>query len=100
VDLFDARSKAGGLNEYGLASYKVTDDFAARKWPGCSPGGITLHTGQTLGEDFSLAQLRARYDAVFLGTGAGVNQLEPEIQNPKAFVKRWILSLICASARI
>jgi glutamate synthase (NADPH/NADH) small chain len=96
VDLFDARSKAGGLNEYGLASYKVTDDFAAREvaWL-LSIGGITLHTDKTLGEDFSLAQLRASHDAVFLGLGlAGVNQLETETQNLKAFVKRWILLLV------
>jgi glutamate synthase (NADPH/NADH) small chain len=51
VDLFDARSKAGGLNEYGLARYKVTDDFAAREvaWL-LSTGGITLHTDKTLGK--------------------------------------------------
>lgn len=85
VDLFDARSKAGGLNEYGLASYKVADDFAAREvaWL-LSVGGITLHAGQTLGEDFSLAQLRASHDAVFLGLGlAGVNQLENSGTEPE-----------------
>ena len=31
VDLFDARPKAGGLNEYGIASYKSVDNFAARE---------------------------------------------------------------------
>ncbi|MEN0630296.1 NAD(P)-dependent oxidoreductase [Phytobacter ursingii] len=85
VDLFDAREKAGGLNEYGLARYKVTDDFAAREvaWL-LSTGGITLHTDKTLGKDFSLAQLRTRYDAVFLGTGlAGVNQLETANTEPE-----------------
>lgn len=85
VDLFDARSKAGGLNEYGLARYKVTDDFAAQEvaWL-LSVGGITLHTGQTLGNDFSLAQLRDSHDAVFLGLGlAGVNQLENSVTEPE-----------------
>ncbi|WP_142502087.1 NAD(P)-dependent oxidoreductase [Klebsiella sp. 2680] len=78
VDLFDARSKAGGLNEYGLARYKVTDGFAAREvaWL-LSVGGITLHAGKTLGKEISLAQLQASHDAVFLGLGlASVNQLE------------------------
>ncbi|MFM7654863.1 MAG: FAD-dependent oxidoreductase, partial [Paracoccaceae bacterium] len=28
VVIFDARPKAGGLNEYGIASYKSTNDFA------------------------------------------------------------------------
>src|SRR5256885_10604423 len=31
VVLFDARPKLGGLNEYGLASYKTPGDFANRK---------------------------------------------------------------------
>lgn len=84
VDLFDARPKAGGLNEYGLASYKVTGDFARKEiaWL-LSVGGITLHLEKALGDAIHLEQLRADYDAVFLGLGlAGVNQLgaqeEPE----------------------
>ena len=28
VTIFDARPKAGGLNEYGIASYKTPDGFA------------------------------------------------------------------------
>jgi len=31
VVVFDAKPKAGGLNEYGLASYKTPDDFAQRE---------------------------------------------------------------------
>ena len=39
-------------------------------------GGITVETGKALGRDFSLADLRQRFDAVFLGMGlAGVNAL-------------------------
>ncbi|WP_437890400.1 NAD(P)-dependent oxidoreductase [Phytobacter sp. V91] len=84
IDLFDAHSKAGGLNEYGLASYKITDDFAAREvaWL-LSTGGITVHYGRTLGEDLNLSQLRETYDAVFLGLGlSGVNQLESDSPEP------------------
>ena len=31
VVVFDARPKAGGLNEYGLAAYKTPDNFAQRE---------------------------------------------------------------------
>ncbi|WP_234427065.1 NAD(P)-dependent oxidoreductase [Kosakonia radicincitans] len=84
IDLFDTRAKAGGLNEYGLARYKVTGDFPALEveWL-LSVGGITLHCGKTLGQHFTLAQLRAEYDAVFLGTGlAGVNALDSDTPEP------------------
>jgi dihydropyrimidine dehydrogenase (NAD+) subunit PreT len=28
VTIFEAREKSGGLNEYGIAAYKTTNDFA------------------------------------------------------------------------
>lgn len=77
VVLFDARPKPGGLNEYGIASYKAVDGFAAREvdWL-MGIGGITLESGKALGRDFTLDSLRADYDAVFLGMGLqGVNAL-------------------------
>jgi glutamate synthase (NADPH/NADH) small chain len=77
VTLFDAREKAGGLNEYGIASYKSVDDFAAREVDFIlSIGGIDVRTGMRLGTNLDLASLRAEYDAVFLGVGlGGVNAL-------------------------
>ncbi len=77
VTLFDAREKAGGLNEYGIASYKSVDDFAAREVDFIlSIGGIEVRTGMRLGTNLDLATLRAEYDAVFLGIGlGGVNAL-------------------------
>ena len=77
VVLFESRPKLGGLNEYGLASYKTTDDFAQKEvaWL-LSAGGIEVRTGQQLGRDITLDGLMAGFDAVFLGLGLqGVNAL-------------------------
>ena len=77
VVLFESRHKLGGLNEYGLASYKTTDDFAQKEvaWL-LSIGGIEVRTGQQLGRDITLDGLLAGFDAVFLGLGLqGVNAL-------------------------
>jgi len=77
VVIFDARPKPGGLNEYGIAAYKSTDDFAAREvdWL-MQIGGIELRAGQMLGRDATLDGLRGDFDAVFLGLGlGGVNAL-------------------------
>lgn len=77
VTVFEARPKAGGLNEYGLATYKTPDDFAQKEiaWL-LSIGGISIRHGQVLGEQITLANLAAEYDAVFLGMGlGGVNAL-------------------------
>jgi len=80
VVLMDAREKAGGLNEYGIAAYKTVDNFAEAEvnWL-LRIGGIELRTGQRLGRELSLEALEAEYDAVFLGLGlAGVNALRSE----------------------
>lgn len=80
VVIYDAREKAGGLNEYGIASYKATENFAQREVDYVlSVGGIDVRHGQMLGRDFSLADLTSRHDAVFLAMGlAGVNALRAE----------------------
>ena len=77
VVVFDAREKAGGLNEYGIATYKATDNFAQKEVEYLlAIGGIEIRNGMALGRDFSLSDLTAQYDAVFLGLGlAGVNGL-------------------------
>jgi len=83
VTIFDSRPKAGGLNEYGIAFYKTVDGFAQAEVDYVTAiGGIEIEHGQTLGEDFSLADLTAKYDAVFLGMGlGGVNALRAEGEN-------------------
>lgn len=86
VVLFDARPKLGGLNEYGLATYKTAGDFAQKEiaWL-LSIGGIEVRCGQQLGRDMTLNSLLQGHDAVFLGMGlAGVNALgiaEPQAED-------------------
>ena len=70
VVIFDANPKAGGLNEYGLASYKTPDNFAQREvaWL-LSIGGITIQNGYKLESTAQLDALRKDFDALFLGMG-------------------------------
>jgi dihydropyrimidine dehydrogenase (NAD+) subunit PreT len=77
VTIFEQREEPGGLNEYGLAAYKMLEDRAAREVAFILDiGSINIETRQTLGTDFDLTQLRQKYDAVFIGLGHNsVNQL-------------------------
>jgi dihydropyrimidine dehydrogenase (NAD+) subunit PreT len=77
VTLFEAQDKLGGLNEYGIAAYKATNEIAQ-----CEVGyilgvgGIEVKTSQALGRDIHLGDLTRDYDAVFLGIGlAATNAL-------------------------
>jgi len=77
VVLFNRDSKLGGLNEYGIAAYKTVNDFAQREvsWI-LDIGGIEVRQNAALGIEFSLDELRAEYEAVFLAIGlGGVNKL-------------------------
>jgi dihydropyrimidine dehydrogenase (NAD+) subunit PreT len=80
VKVFDARPKAGGLNEYGIASYKTVGNFAQAEVDYVTAiGGITIELGKELGSDFTLHDLTQKYDAVFLGMGlGGVNALRAD----------------------
>ncbi|PSH66753.1 dihydropyrimidine dehydrogenase [Phyllobacterium brassicacearum] len=77
VTIFEARPKAGGLNEYGIAAYKSVDDFAQKELDFILEiGGITIQNDKALGRDISLDALKAGFDAVYLGMGLpGVNEL-------------------------
>ncbi len=77
ITIFDGRNKSGGLNEFGIASYKSVENFAQREvdWL-LSIGGITVKHSQKLGAQVTIEGLQSDFDAVFLAIGlAGVNAL-------------------------
>lgn len=78
VIVYEAKDKPGGLNEYGIAAYKMVDDFAQKEVDFIRQiGGIEIKCNQKLGRDFSLKDLQKKHDAVFLAFGlSGVNALE------------------------
>ncbi|PWC86096.1 NAD(P)-dependent oxidoreductase [Azospirillum sp. TSO5] len=96
VTVFEAKAKSGGLNEYGLAPYKMADDFAQREVAFIlGVGGISVEHGRRLGADLSLDSLRADFDAVFLGVGLGSNnrlgipgEERSGVEDATAFIER------------
>ena len=96
VTIFESRDEPGGLNEYGLAAYKMLEERAAREVAFILDiGGINVETRQSLGTDFDLDELRNKYDAVFIGLGHNaVNALGIEsedidgVHNAVDFIER------------
>ena len=70
VVICDARPKAGGLNEYGLAGYKTPNQFAQTEvqWL-LAIGGISVRHEWKLARADQFEALRKDFDAVFLGMG-------------------------------
>jgi len=80
VTVYEAREKPGGLNEYGLAAYKMTADFAQKEIEYITAvGGIKMQYGIKVGQDVTFEELRNNHDALFIGVGlAQANTLEIE----------------------
>ncbi|MGO4379463.1 NAD(P)-dependent oxidoreductase [Pseudoduganella sp. RAF19] len=75
VVIYEAQEKSGGLNEYGIAKYKLTDNFAQKEVDFLlGVGGIEIRHGQKLGDNVQLKALHDEYDAVFLGLGLGASR--------------------------
>jgi len=96
VTVYEQKTKAGGLNEYGLAPYKMSDNFAQKELQFILDNSdIKLLKDYRLGDDISLSSLRSDYNAVFLGIGLdGVNTLGIDdqdiegIQNAVDFIEK------------
>lgn len=95
VTIYDARTKGGGLNEYGIAAYKSAGDFAQAEvnWL-LQIGGIEIKYDSPLGNELSIDTLKSRYAAVFLGIGlGGVNALRatgedlPNVEDAVDFIE-------------
>ena len=73
VTVYEREAKGGGLMTYGIAAYKVTDQFCEDEVEYIlSLGGIEIKYNQELGKDITLAALHSLYDAVYMAIGVGL----------------------------
>jgi len=71
VTIFEALDQAGGTVLTGIPAYRLPREVIQVEVDAICQLGVELKTGQALGRDFSLDDLRQQgYDAVFLGLGA------------------------------
>jgi len=69
VHVYDRYDRVGGLMIYGIPNFKLEKEVVLRRWRQFEQGGIHFHLNCAVGRDVTLAELRARHDAVFIGTG-------------------------------
>jgi len=68
--LFDAQPEPGGMLRYGIPQYRLPKDSLDAEIGLLKKVGAEFRMGSRWGENFTLAELRKDYDAVFLGIGA------------------------------
>ncbi len=90
VIVYDRHDRAGGLLVYGIPNFKLEKDVVRRRVKRLEDGGIVFKLNFEVGRDGSLADLRAKHDAIFIATGV----YEPrEIETPGANLKHVVPAL-------
>jgi len=75
VTVFEAREKPGGMMRYGIPYYRLPEDVLEKEIQAVLSPGIELRTGQKLGVDYEIDQLRQEgVEAVFVAVGAQLSR--------------------------
>lgn len=72
VTIYEAWPEPGGVLIYGIPSFKLEKHVVRRKIRDLQEAGVHFITNTRVGEQVTVDDLLDWYDAVFLGTGAGV----------------------------
>ncbi len=72
VAVYERDDKIGGLLRYGIPDFKMEKQYLDRRLDQMRAEGTRFRTGIEAGKDISWEQLRRRYDAVVIATGATV----------------------------
>ena len=72
VVVFEALHKMGGVLSYGIPEFRLPKEIVDREVAYLGQLGVEMVTDFVIGKTRSLEQLLAEFDAVFIGTGAGL----------------------------
>lgn len=71
VVVYDAHDDPGGLNTYGVATYKMDRETSLKEVEFIKGLGVEIRPSTAVGRDVSLDELLEAHDALFLGVGLG-----------------------------
>jgi glutamate synthase (NADPH/NADH) small chain len=69
VTVYDRYDRVGGLLIYGIPNFKLEKEVVTRRAEQFAAGGINFVLNCQIGRDISLAEIRAKHDAVLIATG-------------------------------
>lgn len=71
VTIYEAKEKAGGLNTYGIVSFRLPQEISLWEVEQVESLGVTIHYNTKIGVDIQPSELLAQYDSVLLAVGMG-----------------------------
>ncbi|MCM3714295.1 NAD(P)-dependent oxidoreductase [Alkalihalobacillus oceani] len=69
VTIFEAKEKAGGLDTYGIVSFRLPQEVSLWEVEQVEKLGVEIRTNTTVGKDISVTEMKEGYDAVVLAIG-------------------------------
>lgn len=72
VTIFEALHDTGGVLRYGIPEFRLPKSIVDKEVERITSLGVEIKKNAIIGRTFSLDELRKKYDAVFIGVGAGL----------------------------
>jgi glutamate synthase (NADPH/NADH) small chain len=72
VAVFEKDDRVGGLLRYGIPDFKMEKQHIDRRLAQLEAEGVRFRVGVEIGKDISWSDLRRRYDAILIATGASL----------------------------
>lgn len=72
VTIFEALHVAGGVLVYGIPEFRLPKSIVAREVEGLKAMGVDVETNVVIGRSISIDDMLQKYDAVYIGSGAGL----------------------------
>jgi glutamate synthase (NADPH/NADH) small chain len=72
VEVFERDDRLGGLLRYGVPEFKMEKGHIDRRTEQMAAEGTQFQTGVDVGKDITWNDLRSRFDAVLIATGASI----------------------------
>jgi glutamate synthase (NADPH/NADH) small chain len=72
VTIFEAFHAAGGVLVYGIPEFRLPKDIVQAEVDRLRAAGVKIEPNVIIGKTYTLPELTARFDAVFIAVGAGL----------------------------
>ena len=72
VAIFEALHKPGGVLVYGIPEFRMPNNIVEKEIEYIKGLGVKVKTNMLIGRTIDIDELEKRYDAIFIGTGAGL----------------------------
>ncbi len=72
VTVFEAFHVAGGVLQYGIPQFRLPKELVNAEIDGLKKLGVKIELNMVIGKVFTIDELKEQFDAIFIGSGAGL----------------------------